>query len=258
MLGIFSPLSNIFRGAYYFARMLTSPKRRGFYAAHFLNSVEGQTVWRSFDRFASLDSSRELLGSMPSSGALLSDRAVLGAGAADTLGHIYLDFMISTGFSSDYISGLAEMFSRLRSEDEQRAWFRRHVAVAHDLRHVISGYGATPRGEYCNLCFTFGQTGHPGVACLAMLAAAHVLAGGDLGFLRAGLEAFRRGRGSTLIDLLPWELCLGVPLATCREALGLRPPKHFADHIGPNAYDAEGASARIDSVQRLAAVLAPA
>ncbi len=260
MSRIRSKLKNAFRAAYYFVRMLTRTNQieRGVCGAHFLDATEGDAVRRAFDRFASLETSRELLRALPDPGAKLQDHAALAQCPPGSLGRIYLDFMVGHGLNVDFIMEATALFCRMRAENAQRTWYRRHISVAHDLRHVVSGYDATPRGEVCNLCFAFGQNGHHGVAMLALFACTLAIARGDLGFLSACLEAFRRGRAATPIDFLPWELCLDAPLASCRAALGLRPPQRFAGHLSPDAYWSEPASGPVDAVQSLAAVLSPA
>ena len=254
-----SKLKSVAWRTYCFARMLTGSKsQQAFYGAHFLNSLEGDTVRLAFDQFAALETSAELLRTMPNPSALLADRAALAERPSGTLGRVFLDFVTANGFDSEFMTGSAEMFSRMRGEDDRRAWFRLHISVIHDLRHVISGYDASPRGEFCNLCFTFGQSRHRGIGVLCVFAAMLAIAKGDFGFLPAGLEAVRRGRGSTLIDLLPWELCLGTPLATCRAALGVRPPKRSVGQVAPDAYIPEAAGGRVDPVHSFAGVLSPA
>ena len=254
-----SKLKSVARGAYYFARLTVGSKaEQAFYGAHFLNNLEGDTVKLAFERFAALETSAELLRTMPDPSAVLADRAALAERPPGALGRVFLDFVTTNGFDSEFMTGPAEMFSRMRGEDEQRAWFRLHISVIHDLRHVISGYDASPRGEFCNLCFTFGQSRHRGIGFICVLAAMLAMAKGDFGFLPAGLEAVRRGRESTLIDLLPWELCLGTSLAACRAALGVRPPKRSVGQVAPDAYVQEPAAGRVDPVHSFAGVLSPA
>ena len=258
LLGMAGKLKNAAMGVYYFARLATCRSRRGFYGAHFLNAFEGDTVRRAFDRWAGLGSSAEALRRMPDSAGLLADRPGLGRLPPGSLGRAYLDFLTVHDISGDFINEAADLFSRMRGEDGPRTWFRRHVAVAHDLRHVIAGYDISPRGEFCILCFSFGQTRHAGVGALALFAGARAVAKGDFGILRSGAEAHRRGREGVLFDLLPWELCLDAPLAVCREALGLSPPRLFPAPVAPDAYVEKAADSQLDPEQSFAAVLAAA
>ena len=189
-------------GAYYFARLVTSPNRRAYFGALFLDCVEGEAVRRAYERFCVLGASAEVLRKRPDPAGALDDRAALASCPPSSLGRVYLDFLVSNGLESGFITEASEMFSRMRGEDEQRTWYRRHISVAHDLRHVISGYDVSPRGEFSSLCFSLAQTGHAGVAWLALLAASLALAKGEFAFLPAGAEAYRRGKAAASIDFL--------------------------------------------------------
>ncbi len=219
-----------------FVMMLTHPRQREFYGTRFVNSSEGVSQTLAYERFKSLVTSAGLLQSLPDPAALLGDRAVLSEGPPGTLGRKLLEFMDSNGLTVGFITNLVDEFDRGRGEDPQRAWFRRRTAVAHDLRHVLSGYGVCRCGEICNLFFRLGQTEHRGVAVLAVFGALLELASGNFKVISQVLEAYRRGRRSMPIDDFPWELYLGVPLAQCRAVLGLTPPKHFPAHVAPDAY----------------------
>lgn len=257
MLRLGANLKNGLMGACYFVRLVTSPKRRAYFGALFLDRVEGETVRRAYERFCALGTSAEVLRKRPDPASSLDNRAALGACPPGSLGRVYLDFMVSNGLESGFITEASDMFSRMRGEDEQRTWYRRHISVAHDLRHVISGYDVSPRGEFCSFCFSLAQTGHVGVAWLALLAASLPLSKGDFGFLPAGVEAYRRGKAATSIDFLPWELSLETPLAQCRASLGLEPPARFPAHVAPEAYVAVPAAGAGQLSGGRPAVLAP-
>ncbi len=219
-----------------FGMMLTHPRQREFYGTRFVNNSEGATQDVAYDRFISLETSVELLRSLPDPAALLGDRERLTEGPPGSLGRKLVEFMDSNGLTVGFITNLVDDFDRGRGEDPRRAWFRRRTAVAHDLRHVLSGYGACRCGEICNLFFRLAQTGHRGVAVVAVFGAMLELASGNFRVVSQALEAMRRGRRSMPIDDFPWELYLDVPLAQCRAVLGLTPPKHFPAQVAPDAY----------------------
>ena len=53
------------------------------------------------------------------------------------------------------------------------------------------------------------------------------------------LEAYRRGRRTLLLDLLPWEDGLAIQLSAHRAALGLAPTNCYPRPVMPEAYSAE-------------------
>ena len=231
-----SKLKQAIESGHHLIMMLTHPRQPDTYAAKFLDSTEGSSVARAFDRFAALDSSAQLLRTMPDPVVLLTEQASPTEGPADTLGQAHQDFMAANGLTVDYLVGLNGDVSEQRQEDAQMTWFRRRLVTSHDLRHVLTGYNTSHAGEYCNVCFRFAQTRHWGVAALAVLAALVLLGRGEFRGVWAGVEGFRRGRRAMSLDLFPWELYLDVRLAECRAILGLTPPRHFARQVEPDAY----------------------
>ena len=229
-------LKRLIESTGHFVMLVTHRRQQDAYGAKFLDSTEGASLERAFDRFAALEGSAGLLRTLPDPVVLLTDRAPPAGAPADSLGQAHRRFMAANGLTVDYLVGLNKDFTEHRGEDARRKWFRRRTVTSHDLRHVLNGYDTTDPGEFCNLCFRFAQTRHWGVGVLCLLGASVMLGRGDFRGVRAGVEAFLRGRGSMSLDLFPWELHLDVPLAECRAIVGLRPPRYFKGHVEPAAY----------------------
>ena len=125
-----------------------------------------------------------------------------------------------------YLDGAIKAGQRFE-RDPARGWFRTRVEAAHDLRHVLTGYGIDPLGETCLMAFRFGQTRHFGTFVIA--AYGFVM----LAFLRqsrlvpAMREAYWHGRTARLLDLLPWEEALERPLVELQREFGIKTPRHY-------------------------------
>jgi ubiquinone biosynthesis protein COQ4 len=166
-----------------------------------------------------------LFASRPDTDALLENRIDLSRRPAGSFGRSYLDFLVPNGFDAADYADIAKNASIGFSADPQRTWLRNRVDVLHDVRHILTGYGADQLGETCLLVFRVGQVGHPGAAILAAAAAiSDVSTHGPTATLKALSEAYRRGRSAVLVDLCPFEFDLSEPLESYRAKLGLTPP----------------------------------
>lgn len=99
----------------------------------------------------------------------------------------------------------------------------------HDLWHVTTGYGRDTMGEVCLLGFTFGQTGNPGLAFIALIGALKIARENDRRILRALWAGFRAGRRAQWLPAADWEHLLTLPLDEVRERLGVSTPPVYPE-----------------------------
>jgi ubiquinone biosynthesis protein COQ4 len=178
---------------------------------------------RSFQRFAASASGRALLAERPSLLGALSDREGLARLPDESLGRAYLAYLDQNGFEPD---GLLAVQSRVQARwerdegvpplDELRAWFRDRTLLAHDLFHVLTGYGTDEVGEATLLAFSLAQLGGRGQALLTFGAALEAWRALGWRWIRYDFRAWRRGRRAAWLVALPWEELLPLRLATVR------------------------------------------
>jgi ubiquinone biosynthesis protein COQ4 len=219
-----------------FAMIIACKGERTFHAGRFLFATEGGTFERSLNAFRAIPAGRDLLQRRPNVRAFYRNRAVLQACPEDSLGQRYAEFMKTYGLDEEFYFGLAVENGSRYADDPATEWYRIRVDAGHDIRHVLSGYGADVLGEVCLLMFRFGQTGHAGVFALMVLGVLNILISGRRPVLKPLIEAYQRGRRSGLLDLLPWEDGIALPLAAHRAALGLTPPVSYPGSFAPDSY----------------------
>jgi ubiquinone biosynthesis protein COQ4 len=186
---------------------------------------------RSFQRFATSASGRALLAERPSLLAALSDRAGLARLPEGSLGRTYLAYLDQNRFEP---GGLLAVQSRVQARwereegvpplDELRTWFRDRSLLAHDLFHVLTGYGTDEVGEATLLAFSLAQFGGRGQALLTFGAALETWRALGWRWIRYDVRAWRRGRRAAWLVALPWEELLPLRLATVRRLARLADP----------------------------------
>jgi ubiquinone biosynthesis protein COQ4 len=154
----------------------------------------------------------------------LCDREALAALPDGSLGRAYLAHLERFGLDPAKLVVLGRGYAReMHTEGEGERWFAERASLAHDVWHVLTGYGADPLGETALLWFTFGQTGGLGVGFL-MLGAGWRSQGGR-GWWLYLLRAWQRGRRAGCLAALPFERLLAAPLAEVRRLAGIEEPE---------------------------------
>ena len=230
------------RAVKHFVLLITAPADRYRNGEMFLRLTEGDSVERELVEFGRTPAGAALLEERPDVLRLLRDRALLESRPEGSLGRCYSEMLAAAGLDDGVYFDMAAA-AGAEYGDPVRLWFRTRVGVMHDLRHLISGYGANRLGEACLLIFRFGQTGHIGQLALGLLALLGAMFEPRGNIFGAVLEAYRRGRESRSVDLIPWEKSLDQPLAAQRAWLGLAPPRRYPVELGvaTDAYAGDGA-----------------
>lgn len=193
-----------------------------------LEAVGGPGDERTFQAFARRPEGRRLLAEKPSLVDVLSDREVLAALPAASLGRAYLEFAKRNGFAADGLRqanerGLGHLNVQL---DPHRRWFYDRVGAVHDLWHVLSGYGTDEAGEVALLAFSMGQgLVNRGLWLLIATAAALAPKADGFAFQRYLAQAWRRGRRAGPLFVQPYEVLLAERIDAVRRALRITPPR---------------------------------
>jgi ubiquinone biosynthesis protein COQ4 len=192
-----------------------------------LDALRGRTSQRQLARFGQTEVGRAVLAERRCLFSRLNDRAALAALPADTLGRLYYEFTATEHLSAQ---GLAEIsnFDEVLPPGEDMTLFRERSRDAHDLLHVVTGYGRDPLGEACLTAFTFAQTGLKGFMLIATAAARRIarsLPGEPV--RRAVFEGYRRGRGARWLVAADWEMLLAEPVDSIRTRFGVGPAVYY-------------------------------
>ena len=214
------------RRAWRLVRALMDDPERTELVFELMEALGGRGDEPLFQDFARSREGQRLLALRPSLVAALDDREALRALPDGSLGRAYLAFAVERGFAADGLQqandrGLGEVNARL---DEDRRWFYRRLTAMHDLWHVLTGYRTDESGEAALLAFGLAQgIAGRGVRAILLAAACRAPFGGAFAFQRQLVAAWRRGRRSARLALLPYEELLPRSLASLRRELRIPP-----------------------------------
>jgi ubiquinone biosynthesis protein COQ4 len=156
----------------------------------------------------------------------LTDHAALRQLSPDSLGRAYLRFVESEGITAE---GLRDASRRGESRhlalEADVEFVRDRMRDAHDLWHVVLGYGADVLGEAAVLAFTFAQTQNPAIGVLVVVALAKLHMPEAR---RLIVRAFIRGARATWLPAQEWEVLLAQPVGEVRARLRVGAPPDYA------------------------------
>lgn len=156
----------------------------------------------------------------------LSDRTALAALPEGSFGRAYLAHLERYGLDPGKLVALGQSYNAgPEQRDSDVAWMAQRSALAHDLWHVLTGYGADGAGESALLLFSLAQTGGRSNALLSAGANLELTRVRGLSWAAYAWCAWRRGRRAVCLAALPYEALLGRPLDVVRSAAGIEPPE---------------------------------
>ncbi len=198
-----------------------------------VGALAGGSHNRFFGRFVGTEYGRRVVTEPIKLEEMLGRRDWLRALPDGSLGRAYLDFMEGEDLTPDGITDAANEAGLDYNGDTQFPEMRRmslHLDVAHDLWHVITGYGRDSLGEICLLIFTRKQAGNIGFWLITSIGA---LAAKAQQFrtpvLRAMKEARIMGENSAWLPEQDIEALLPMPLEKVRRHLNMIPPQLYRD-----------------------------
>ncbi len=184
---------------------------------------------RSFRKFMKGSNAERILSGDKTLLNYLSDRAYLKKMPEGSLGHAYYQFSEVENLTADGLVEASEegrFEQRALSKEQER--FHTRNRDAHDLWHVVTGYGRDPLGELSLLAFTYRQMGNWGFL---------VIIGVGFKVMRnhapgiaiwpALREGFKMGRNARWLGDAVWEDYLARPLADVRQELGIGKPDQY-------------------------------
>jgi len=225
------------RRAWRALRLLIEDPQRTEQVFEIFEALDGPADARMPLRFAEDPRGKRLLRKRPDLLSVLTDRSTLAALPEGTLGRAYAEFMTHGELSAQ---GLAEA-DRARpgrpaeppgdgplsagDRDHDRDWIGDRLRDAHDLWHVVTGYGMDEAGEAALLAFTHAQLGNLGMALVALAAAVRGPKDWRLSWQRYLARAWWRGRRARWLATVPWEAWLERPLVCVQRDLRVEAPE---------------------------------
>lgn len=187
-------------------------------------ALDADLAERGLARLLARAEGRRLYDARPCLLDAVRDRAALERLPANSLGRAYLAHIERYGLDPAKLVELGRSHgpsARLRDPDLR--WWRERGEVAHDLWHVLAGYGADPLGEAALLPFSLAQTGGRANALLALGATLEATRRDGLRAFARGWRAWRRGRRAVRLEWLRYEELLPLPLEEVRARCRIEP-----------------------------------
>lgn len=184
-------------------------------------ALRGKSGIRLFDRFRASPNGRRILADRPSLLDLLSDHDQLARLPAGSVGRAYLDFMQKEDLSADGLVAASGADEPTANPDIQL--FRARMRDAHDLTHILTGYGRDPLGELCLLAFMNRHSRNLGQLLIIAMSWGRMPAAGR----KAVREAYRNGGTARWFVDLEFESLLARPLDAVRRELAVLPPRRY-------------------------------
>jgi ubiquinone biosynthesis protein COQ4 len=185
-------------------------------------ALRGKSGIKAFRRFAASPTGIEVLREKRQLLATLSDRARLAALPEESFGHRYFEFMETENLTAE---GLVQASQNWENDPvpPDVELFRARMRDAHDLTHVLTGYGRDGLGEACLLAFMYAHNRNRGALLILLMSLKRM----PRAARRAVFEAWRNGRKARWLPGQDFEALLGRPLADIRRELNITHPAAY-------------------------------
>ncbi|HAC57036.1 MAG TPA: hypothetical protein DCF73_01630 [Rhodobiaceae bacterium] len=194
----------------------------------FVNALGAGRARYLATRFKADLEGRALLSERLSLLPTLCDRERLKSLPEGTLGRAYHDFVHGENLTPEALVEASAGGREMSGEHEEEAYMRDRVRDAHDLWHVVTGYGREGIGELCILTFSYAQLRHRGVGILCAIGSWLTIRRTEgIDVLPLVREAYRRGRDCAWLPPVAWERLMELPLEEVRSRLALPPAPEY-------------------------------
>lgn len=202
-------------------RLLANPEDTAQVFAIF-RAMRGKSGLRVFRRFAASATGAQVIRERRRLLDTLSDRARLQALPEESFGRTYFNFMEQEQLTAEGLVAASQSWETDPVPPEVEL-FRERMRDAHDLTHVLTGYGRDPLGEICLLAFMHAHSRNPGMALIVLMS----LKAMPRQARRAVLEAWRNGRKARWLQDQDFEALLPRPLAQVRQEIQIADPARY-------------------------------
>jgi ubiquinone biosynthesis protein COQ4 len=202
-------------------RLLADPDDTSQVFAIF-RAMRGKSGLRAFRRFAASPTGAQVIREKRRLLDTLSDRGRLAALPEKSFGRCYFNFMEEEKLSANGLVQASQDWDQ-DSVPPDVMLFRERMRDAHDLTHVLTGYGRDPQGEFCLLAFMYAHSRNLGMALIVAMGWPRLPPAAR----RAVTEAWRNGRKARWLQDQDFEALLPRPLEEVRRELGIAAPLRY-------------------------------
>jgi len=199
------------------------------YVFQFFRAVNGQSMGQMFHRFVNSEFGQSQIEDRKRFSDKLLDRKTLESYGPGTFAAAYLNYLDSEnldplGVHTAAVENAPELYAKLETDYPEFAAMTYTFHLAHDLHHVLTGYGRDPLGEALLLSFNGHQKGTRGSRLLGMFAGMRIrseVLQWPVGRMMANSRRMARtSRDFITVDLTEY---LHLPLEEARARLSLAP-----------------------------------
>jgi ubiquinone biosynthesis protein COQ4 len=182
-------------------------------------ALRGKSGIKTFQSFKASPTGEAVLRERRSLLAALENRQALAALPAGSVGRVYFDFMEAENLSANGLVQASESWEKDPVPPDV-SLFRERMRDAHDLTHILTGYGRDPLGELCLLAYMYRHSKNLGQALIVAMAWSRLPKSAKA----AVKQAWRQGALSQRFHNLDYEALLPRPLEDVRRELGIAAP----------------------------------
>lgn len=189
-----------------------------------MRALSGRSIGRGYNRMLkSLEGGRQAF-LREELAHKLDDPVWLSQFGPGSVGAAYREFREARGFTAEGLADEARKVAPLVDAQHPVVWYSRRIRDAHDVWHVLTGYGTDALGEACVVSFSYAQTRNLGFAFIGWGAAREIQREApSVPARRAVWQAYRNGRAARWLPGLDYEALFEQPLEAVRERLNIRP-----------------------------------
>jgi ubiquinone biosynthesis protein COQ4 len=193
-----------------------------------LEALGQRSSRRTWKRFSAHPDAPQIMQG-PTLISMLTDRDALQALPEGSLGRSYYEFTTRENISADeLVEASNDGFSGTRELSDDEAAFHQRQRDAHDLWHVLTGYGRDPLGELCLLAVSHSHLGNPGFLMIILFGGFDVKSRQKSARIWSSIfEGFRNGRRMTWLPTVDWAEMLALPLDEVRRRLNVPDPSRY-------------------------------
>lgn len=185
-------------------------------------AMRGKSGLKTFRRFAASPTGARVIREKRRLLDSLSDRDRLAALPAESFGRRYFAFMEKEQLTAEGLVQASQVWENDPVPAEMEL-YRERMRDAHDLTHVLTGYGRDGLGELCLLAFMHAHNRNSAALLIVVMSLKRI----PRPARRAVFEAWRNGRKARWLQDQDFEALLPRPLDEVRRELHIPTPELY-------------------------------
>ena len=185
-------------------------------------ALRGKSGIKTFQRFIASDTGKRIVAEKRALLDTLNDRTALAQLPEGSMGRAYFDFMERENLTADGLVAAAVDWENEPVSDDVKL-FRERMRDAHDLTHILTGYGRDGLGEMCLLAFMNRHSHNLGQLFVIAMNWPRL----PKAWRAAIVQAWRNGRKAHWFQNLDFEALLPRNLEDVRRELNIPAPTQY-------------------------------